>query len=174
MIIHLKLQEIYKFCSEEQLTNSTVDAEKDNEVASSPGQSQLSKLGPKSKKIKVAPFSDETLVSDESGSPPRKSRRSPDKVGQIKRFSQSNVDLSDSSDEENEEKNENKRSFDDLFDISPVAPKKDISNNIKIVFNTDSDDESDKEKSHANVDDLMGGTDDEVKSRDDDWDLENV
>jgi len=74
--------------------------------------------------------------------------------------------LSDSSDEEYDEVNEksdSKKSFDDLFGESKVTPNK--------SKNDESDDEA---KDLANIDDLMGGSDDEDNSKDDDWDLENV
>eukprot|EP00092_Neocalanus_flemingeri_P026527 GFUD01028750.1.p1 GENE.GFUD01028750.1~~GFUD01028750.1.p1 ORF type:complete len:1371 (+),score=452.05 GFUD01028750.1:48-4160(+) len=166
-------KEIYKFCTHEQLTNSTAEDpivdENDEEVNGSPHQSPKYKPGPKSKKSKLVPFSDETLVSDES---------SPNKVRAIKRASDKNkVDLTDSSDDEDHPIKTTIgeiKSFDDLFCESPVTSKK--ANDVaKIVFNKDSDEESDHEKALADVDDLMGGSDDEKsKVGDDVWDLENV
>ena len=130
----------------------------------------------KSKKSKV-PFFDETLVTDESKSPSRNSdkgvdssphRMSSDKVGEIIRASgKKRVDLSDSSDDENHQgkdpctlkKNGNK-SFDALFFESPITTKK-AEDVAKVVFNKDSDDESEQDKAHADVDDLMGESDDD-------------
>ena len=138
----------------------------DDGGASSP----VLKPGPKSKKFKAAPFSDETLVSDESKSPPRGAvspiRRTSDKIGEIIRASDKRVDLSDSSDDEENQpakpKTDEVKSFDDLFSESSVTNKKVA--DAKIVFNKDSDDESDNEKGHADVDNLIGGSDDD-KSR---------
>ena len=65
------------------------------------------------------------------------------------------------------------KSFDDLFSEASDTTKKGNEETPTVVFNKDSDDES--EKGHADVDDLMGGSDDE-KSRNGDngWDLEDV
>jgi len=159
------------------------DASLDNEMEDDGGASSpVLKPGPKSKKFKAAPFSDETLVSDESKSPPRSAvspiRRSSDKVGEIIRASDKGVDLSDSSDDEENQpaqpKTDEVKSFDDLFSESSATNKKVA--DAKIVFNKDSDDESDNEKGHADVDDLIGGSDDDKSRNGDDntWDLENI
>eukprot|EP00091_Calanus_sinicus_P007781 TRINITY_DN19020_c0_g1_i1.p1 TRINITY_DN19020_c0_g1~~TRINITY_DN19020_c0_g1_i1.p1 ORF type:complete len:152 (-),score=49.37 TRINITY_DN19020_c0_g1_i1:237-692(-) len=139
------------------------------------GSSPALQPGPRSKKFKAAPFSDETLVSDESKSPPRNAvspiRRTSDKIGEIIRA----VDLSDSSDDEESAKpKDGVKSFDDLFSESSVNTKKVA--DAKIVFNKDSDDESDHGKGHADIEDLMGGSDDDKSRNGDDntWDLENV
>lgn len=176
-------KEIYKFCTHEQLTNSSTDASLDNEVEDDGGaSSHAHKPGPRSKKFKAAPFSDETLHSDESKSPPRSAvsprRRTSDKVGEIIRASDKRVDLSDSSDDEENRsakpKKDEVKSFDELFSESSVTNKKVAE--TKVVFNKDSDDESDHEKGHADVDDLMGGSDDDKSKNGDDnnWDLENI
>ena len=144
----------------------------------------------KSKKSKV-PFFDETLVTDESKFPSRNSDkgldsspngRSSDKVGEIINASgKKRVDLSDSSDDENHPdkdpsklKKDGNKSFDALLFESPITNKK-AKDVAKVIFNKDSDEESDPEKAHADIDDLMGESEDEKsKAGDDDWDLENV
>jgi len=67
------------------------------------------------------------------------------------------------------------KSFDDLFSESSVAPEK-ITVAPKVIFNKDSDDESEGEKGHADVDELMGGSDDDksVNGDNNSWDLENI
>merc|ERR1711892_511816 len=177
-------KEIYKYCSHEQLTNSpgddsALDNEEKNGDDSFKDQSPVYKPGPKSKKLKIAPFSDETLVSDESKSPPRSDRSPVRRVGEIKRASdQKRVDLTDSSDDEILPvmvKKDEIKSFDDLFSESSVAPEK-ITEAPKVIFNKDSDDESEGEKGHADVDELMGGSDDDksVNGDNNSWDLENI
>jgi len=177
-------KEIYKYCTHEQLTNSpaddsALDNEEKNGDDSFKDQSPVYKPGPKSKKLKIAPFSDETLVSDESKSPPRSDRSPVRRVGEIKRASdQKRVDLTDSSDDEIlpvMAKKDEIKSFDDLFSESSVAPEK-ITEAPKVIFNKDSDDESEGEKGHADVDELMGGSDDDksVNGDNNSWDLENI
>jgi len=168
-------KEIYKFCTPEQLTNSRAGDESLDDDVKDPAESlrELSpvyKPGPKSKKMKLVPFSDETLVDDDESYSPRSSfsptLKSPAKFGGSSRDNDiKKVDLSDSSDDEdnslaNAGKQEGK-SFDDLFFSSSSTPKKidEVTSGSGVIFNKDSDDES--EKGHADVDDLMGGSDDE-------------
>jgi len=150
---------------------------KTNSSNSSPLSSTI-KTGPHSKKQKRTPFSDETLSNDEFSSPPsspvRSPKWSPDKVGDWKRASKKKlVDLTDSSDDDDAVPPEqHSKTFDDLFSES----KKINANTSDIVFNKDSDDESDDEKGHVDIDELMGGSDDD-KSKNGDpvrWDLENI
>ena len=172
------LQEIYKYCTHEQLTNSPAgDDVLDNNMKDSFTESSpVYKPGPKSKKMKFVPFTDETLVDDDSKSPTRISLspvlKSPDTDG---KSNSKRVDLSDSSDDEDHPvgNTSQPKSFDDLFSESSNAEKKDNEETSKVVFNKDSDDES--EKDHADVDDLMGGSDDEKATNADiGWDLEDV
>ena len=153
-----------------QLTNSTtddtaLDNEKNNEASSSDLSPQY-KPGPKSKKKKTVPMSDDQGAECDSVSPVVASKkRSSAKIGKVQRASCSGVDLTDSSDEDNpEESRKESKSFDILFSESKTTLKKSV-DRAKPVFNKDSDDESDQEKTHANVDDLMGGSDDD-KSKD--------
>merc|ERR1719320_782463 len=171
-------KEIYKYCTHEQLTNSPAgdDVLDNNKKDSFTESSPVYKPGPKSKKMKFVPFTDETLVDDDSKSPTRSSLspvlKSPDTDGKSK---SKRVDLSDSSDDEDHTvgNTSQPKSFDDLFSESSNAEKKDNEETSKVVFNKDSDDESDKD--HADVDDLMGGSDDEKTTNADiGWDLEDV
>ena len=178
------MQEIYKYCTHEQLTNTPVGSDVlDNEMKedhnSSREKSPVYKPGPKSKKMKLVPFTDETLVDEESNSPIRSSLspvlKSPGQDWKIDGSKSKHVDLSDSSDDEdgNIKNTPKPKSFDDLFSEASDTTKKGNEETPTVVFNKDSDDES--EKGHADVDDLMGGSDDE-KSRNGDngWDLEDV
>jgi len=175
-------KEIYKYCTHEQLTNTPAEDDVlDNDMKDGHNSlresSPVYKPGPKSKKMKFVPFTDETLVDEESNSPTRISLspalKSP---GQDRKFDgTSHVDLSDSSDDEDGfiGNTPKPKSFDDLFSETSDTTKKANEETPIVVFNKDSDDES--EKGHADVDDLMGGSDDE-KSRNGDngWDLEDV
>jgi len=175
-------KEIYKYCTHEQLTNTPAEDDVlDNDMKDGHNSlresSPVYKPGPKSKKMKFVPFTDETLVDEESNSPTRSSLspalKSP---GQDRKFDGTNhVDLSDSSDDEDGfiGNTPKPKSFDDLFSETSDTTKKANEETPIVVFNKDSDDES--EKGHADVDDLMGGSDDE-KSRNGDngWDLEDV
>jgi len=150
---------------------------KTNSSNNSPLSSTI-KSGPHSKKQKGTPFFDETLSNDEFSSPPsspvRSPKWSPDKVGDWKRASiKKHVDLTDSSDDDAAAvpQEQHSKTFDDLFSES----KKINANTSDIVFNKDSDD-SDNEKGHVDIDELMGGSDDD-KSKNGDpdrWDLENI
>eukprot|EP00092_Neocalanus_flemingeri_P036324 GFUD01039546.1.p1 GENE.GFUD01039546.1~~GFUD01039546.1.p1 ORF type:complete len:744 (+),score=250.90 GFUD01039546.1:103-2232(+) len=154
-------KEIYKFCTHEQLTNSSEDPvpdENGKEIAASPHQSPKYRPGPKSKKSKLSPFSDE----DESKCPNRSpNKRSSVNIGGV--GDRNKVDLSDSSDDEDTPVKTSKgesNSFDVLFSESAVTPKK-AKDVAKVVFNKDSDDESDHEKAIGDIDDLIGGRDDQ-------------
>jgi len=127
--------------------NSTTE-EKANEDTVFADQSPPNKTGPKSKKIKTAPFSDETLMSDDESQSiqseyPGVSDYEKDTAKEDKQTTnKKSIELIDSSDDEDHpiKKNGKEKSFDDLFFESPVQTKIDAS---EIVFNKDSDDESD-------------------------------
>jgi len=161
--------------------NSTTE-DKANEDTVLADKSPQTKPGPRSKKIKKAPFSDETLVSDDE-SPSINiesdyigvSHFEKDKAIEDKHTSKyKSIELFDSDDEDEHpiKKNEEEKSFDDLFFESQVQTKIETP---KIVFNKDSDDESDQEKELADVVDPIGGNGNtNSEAADDGWDLENV